>query len=458
MAGLLDSITGFFEGPTDPTAIDPRYGISQQQLYDAKMASLGSAGMTLLAAGQRMQPGERAQLLGQLGNIPGQYQQSISDAMKQRLLASQLRSGEQDLAANEAFSKRLAGVLPGAPTAAGAAPMQGGIPMQGGVSMPPNAARLAQPMPPTAPGAVAPMTGAALPAPAADLASLNLTQQEATYLAQLPPSEQRAAYSQIQQKKLTEKPEFAERPMTPAEIAAGGLDASLPWYMGDKGPFIPGGRPPVGSTTNINMKAPAVYDAELAKSFNADVDSAIQAGRAAQDLISGNNTMRSILDKGAFTGPLAGRATQLTLFADQLGLAPEDALRKAQNSSQLIQQYASRSLDAAKKMEGQGAIAQQERVLLEQAAGGGIEITAEVQRRVMDILEKGYKKQAELGRRAIKFKRPGAYDSMGDFYDMYYPTDTAGAQNAPAASGAAPATTGGKVFRFNPATNQMEPQ
>jgi hypothetical protein len=81
MAGLLDSITGFFEGPKDPTAIDPRYGISQQQLYDAKMASLGSAGMTLLAAGQRMQPGERAQLLGQLGNIPGQYQQSISDAM-----------------------------------------------------------------------------------------------------------------------------------------------------------------------------------------------------------------------------------------------------------------------------------------------------------------------------------------------------------------------------------------
>ena len=94
MAGLLDSITGFFEGPTDPTAIDPRYGISQQQLYDAKMQSLGSAGLTLLAAGQRMQPSERAQLLAGLGNVPGQYQQSIAQAMQQRLLASQLGAAQ----------------------------------------------------------------------------------------------------------------------------------------------------------------------------------------------------------------------------------------------------------------------------------------------------------------------------------------------------------------------------
>lgn len=94
MAGLLDSITGFFAGPTDPDAIDPRYGISQQQLYDAKMGALGSAGLTLLAAGQRMQPEQRAQLLAQLGNVPGQYQQGISQAMQQRLLASQLGTAQ----------------------------------------------------------------------------------------------------------------------------------------------------------------------------------------------------------------------------------------------------------------------------------------------------------------------------------------------------------------------------
>ena len=94
MAGLLDSISGFFENPKDPTAIDPRYGISQQQLYDAKMASLGSAGMTLLAAGQRMQPAERARLLAGLGDIPAQYQQGIAQAMQQRLLASQLGTAQ----------------------------------------------------------------------------------------------------------------------------------------------------------------------------------------------------------------------------------------------------------------------------------------------------------------------------------------------------------------------------
>ena len=94
MAGLLDSISGFFAGPADPEAIDPRYGITQQQLYDAKMQSLGSAGLTLLAAGQRMQPDQRAQILAGLGNIPGQYQQGISQAMQQRLLASQLGAAQ----------------------------------------------------------------------------------------------------------------------------------------------------------------------------------------------------------------------------------------------------------------------------------------------------------------------------------------------------------------------------
>lgn len=107
MAGLLDSITGFFAGPTDPEAIDPRYGITQQQLYDAKMQSLGSAGLTLLAAGQRMQPDQRAQILAGLGNIPGQYQQGISQAMQQRLLASQLGAAQSKAATLAGIQKEM---------------------------------------------------------------------------------------------------------------------------------------------------------------------------------------------------------------------------------------------------------------------------------------------------------------------------------------------------------------
>lgn len=196
MAGLLDSITGFFEGPTDPTAIDPRYGISQQQLYDAKMQSLGSAGLTLLAAGQRMQPSERAQLLAGLGNVPGQYQQSISDAMKQRLLASQLRSGEQDLASRDAMMKALSGAVSGTPTAAGAAPMPGGIPMQGAAQM-----QAPAPMPGGAPmQAPAPMQGAAQMQSAGDdmIPGLGITRQQAMIIAStVPPSDQQAAVSKV---------------------------------------------------------------------------------------------------------------------------------------------------------------------------------------------------------------------------------------------------------------------
>jgi hypothetical protein len=238
------------------------------------------------------------------------------------------------------------------------------------------------------------MAGAALPAPAADLASLNLTQQEATYLAQLPPSEQRAAYSQIQQKKLTEKPDFVERPMTPAEIASFGLKAGLPWTMGKDGPYLPGGREP--APTNINLpKGPGAADSRLGAVYIDSLTNALDAGDAARSGLQTNEQIVQMLDQGAFTGPGANIKTTGVLIANMLGLAPEDELRKAENSQLLLTKFAGRSLEAAKSNQGQGALSNDERKLLERAAGGSLEMTEETMRRVAELSNKVYSKMVE---------------------------------------------------------------
>jgi hypothetical protein len=238
------------------------------------------------------------------------------------------------------------------------------------------------------------MTGAALPAPAADLASLNLTQQEATYLAQLPPSEQRAAYSQLQQKKLTEKPDFVERPMTPAEIASFGLEAGLPWTMGKDGPYLPGGRAP--APTNINLpKGPGAAEGRLGAVYIDSLVGAVDAGTAAKSGVRVNSQIREMLDKGAFTGMGSDIKTTVTLFADALGLAPDDELRKAQNSQLLLTTFAARGLEAARSNAGQGAVSNYEREILQKAAGGGLDMTEANMRYIADITDRVYAKQLE---------------------------------------------------------------
>lgn len=246
-----------------------------------------------------------------------------------------------------------------------------------------------------------------------------------------------SAYNQIQMKKLTDKPEFVEYPMSKEEIARYNLDPSEPWIMTATGPSIPGGRKP--APTNINLpKGPGAADSRLGTVYIDSLVGAVDAGTAAKSGVRVNSQIREMLDKGAFTGMGSDIKTTVTLFADALGLAPDDELRKAQNSQLLLTTFAARGLEAARSNAGQGAVSNYERDILQKAAGGGLDMTEANMRYIADITDKIYAKQMEnaalagnilssddpYSMRSQWFKRTGAASDGAPRPDTASPSDS----------------------------------
>lgn len=77
---------GLLGGQDEETGaeIDPRYGVPRADVRQAQAGLLGNLGATLLAAGQRISPAQRAQLLGQLGPQMGQFSTDIYNAAQRR--------------------------------------------------------------------------------------------------------------------------------------------------------------------------------------------------------------------------------------------------------------------------------------------------------------------------------------------------------------------------------------
>ena len=104
--GLSSMFGGLLGGSTQPAATD---GLQPQQQSTDLMSMmspdeqkrmtyslLGQLGSTLLAAGQKQMPGQRAQYLAQLGSIPGNVQREMTAGIQNRLLQSQLAERMQN--------------------------------------------------------------------------------------------------------------------------------------------------------------------------------------------------------------------------------------------------------------------------------------------------------------------------------------------------------------------------
>lgn len=104
--GLSSMFGGLLGGSTQPAATD---GLQPQQQATDLMSMmspdeqkrmtyslLGQLGSTLLAAGQKQMPGQRAQYLAQLGSIPGNVQREMTAGIQNRLLQSQLAERMQN--------------------------------------------------------------------------------------------------------------------------------------------------------------------------------------------------------------------------------------------------------------------------------------------------------------------------------------------------------------------------
>ena len=112
----------------------------------------------------------------------------------------------------------------------------------------------------------------------------------------------------------------------------------------------------------------------------------LAAGHTAAANLSNSNTIRSLLDEGAITGFGAEGKVLIGSALQNLGITPEDP--RIANSRVLMSQLASRSLDAAGKMKGQGAITEPERKLLQEVAGSNIALGESSIRRILDITDR----------------------------------------------------------------------
>jgi len=101
--GFLDSILG----SDDPSTADANNGLTDFQRRQVAFGALGSTGALLLAAGENQLPGQRAQILAQLGGVPGQTQQQVSEMARAKLMNQQGVIAKQNAAKQGALEKYL---------------------------------------------------------------------------------------------------------------------------------------------------------------------------------------------------------------------------------------------------------------------------------------------------------------------------------------------------------------
>ncbi|CAB4200699.1 hypothetical protein UFOVP1339_63 [uncultured Caudovirales phage] len=106
MSGLLDAIAG----STTPDDT----GLSDNERRKVLFSGIGQLGASLLAAGQPMDPSQRAPYIQQIGNIPGQMEQQTTQLMQQRLIGQKGMESkrEADILKSPEFQAALAKLPP----------------------------------------------------------------------------------------------------------------------------------------------------------------------------------------------------------------------------------------------------------------------------------------------------------------------------------------------------------
>jgi hypothetical protein len=106
MAGLLDFIMGSGDY-ADPEKIDPRYGVPMSDVRQAALNSIGNMGAILMAAGQRMQPEQRAAYLAQLGQAGSGFNTDMYNAAQRRLMTARTQEQQREMEENKRMDEIL---------------------------------------------------------------------------------------------------------------------------------------------------------------------------------------------------------------------------------------------------------------------------------------------------------------------------------------------------------------
>jgi hypothetical protein len=179
------------------------------------------------------------------------------------------------------------------------------------------------------------------------------------------------------------------------------------------------------------------------------LDSSLTQAQEAQSTIQNINELRPILAEGVFAGPLSAAPRAVAQIASSLGITGKDTKELLDRTAVAMQGLAKFELSAAAAMRGQGAITENERVLIQRAAGGRLDqFTAPEVQSLLTAMEKTANYRIASHNRQLDVLRRSASPEVRDLVPFYElgSTNVAPAPTAP---------TGG-VRKFNPKTGKVE--
>jgi hypothetical protein len=169
----------------------------------------------------------------------------------------------------------------------------------------------------------------------------------------------------------------------------------------------------------------------------------------AQSTIQNINELRPILAEGVFAGPLSAAPRAVAQIASSLGVTGKDTKELLERTAVAMQGLAKFELSAAAAMRGQGAITENERMLIQRAAGGRLDqFTAPEVQALLTAMEKTANYRIGSHNRQLDVLRKSGSPEVRDLLPFYElgPMNVAPVPTAP---------TGG-VRKFNPKTGKVE--
>jgi hypothetical protein len=205
------------------------------------------------------------------------------------------------------------------------------------------------------------------------------------------------------------------------------------------------GAPSTTITLPGNKKMAEVLGAKGAERL----DSSLTQAQEAQSTIQNINELRPILAEGVFAGPLSAAPRAVAQIASSLGITGKDTKELLDRTAVAMQGLAKFELSAAAAMRGQGAITENERVLIQRAAGGRLDqFTAPEVQSLLTAMEKTANYRIASHNRQLDVLRRSGSSEVRDLVPFYElgPMNVAPVPTAP---------TGG-VRKFNPKTGKVE--
>jgi hypothetical protein len=179
------------------------------------------------------------------------------------------------------------------------------------------------------------------------------------------------------------------------------------------------------------------------------LDTSLTQAQEAQSTIQNINELRPILAEGVFAGPLSAAPRAVAQIASSLGVTGKDTKELLERTAVAMQGLAKFELSAAAAMRGQGAITENERMLIQRAAGGRLDqFTAPEVQALLAAMEKTANYRIGSHNRQLDVLRKSGSPEVRDLLPFYElgPMNVAPVPTAP---------TGG-VRKFNPKTGKVE--